>query len=161
MGAVSRAALRLASGILPERVQESLVPRFCGDLIAELSGTVTDGFLEALLSGMEVAFALSSSYRRNIEGFAAVFVFRTRDNRVGATAVFKSGKLSIESEPRSTFDTCISFRDADGLRKSLLAGDQNILDTMLSDPVDVEGNLSNLYRFGYLAKELTLLFGVG
>jgi hypothetical protein len=32
---------------------------------------------------------------------------------------------------------------------------------MLSDPVDVEGNLSNLYRFGFLAKELTLRLGVG
>ena len=31
---------------------------------------------------------------------------------------------------------------------------------MLSDPVDAEGNLSNLYRFGYLAKELTLQLGV-
>jgi hypothetical protein len=110
---------------------------------------------------MEVAFALSRSYRRNIEGFAAVFVFRTRDDQVGATAAFKNGRLTIESKPRAVFDTRISFRDADGLRNSLLAGDENILETMLSDPVDAEGNLSNLYRFGYLAKELTLQLGVG
>ena len=160
MGAVSQVTLRVASAILPDRVQESLVPRFCGDLVDELNGAATDGFLEALLRGMGVSFALSRSYRRNIEGFAAVMVFRTKDDRVGATAVFKSGKLKIESEARSTFDTRISFRNADGLRNSLLAGDQNILETMLSDPVDAEGNLSYLYRFGYLAKELTLMLGV-
>ena len=161
MGAVSQTALRVASVFLPGRVQESLVPRFCGDLRRELTGAVTDGFLEALLRAMEVAFALSRSYRRNIEGFAAVFVFRTRDDQVGATAAFKNGRLTIESKPRAVFDTRISFRDADGLRNSLLAGDENILETMLSDPVDAEGNLSNLYRFGYLAKELTLQLGVG
>jgi len=160
MGAIRQAVLRAASAILPERVQDSLVPRFCGDLKSELNETLTDGFLEALLRGMQVAFALSRNYRRNIEDFAAVFVFRTRDDRVGATAVFKNGRLTVESKPRPVFDTRISFRDADGLRNSLLAGDQNILETMLSDPVDAEGNLSNLYRFGYLAKELTLQLGV-
>jgi hypothetical protein len=160
MGAVSQVTLRAVSVILPNFVQESLVPRFCGALVEELNGAVTDGFLEALLRGMEVSFALSRSYRRNIEGFAAVFVFRTKDNRVGATAVFKNGKFRVESEPRSTFDTRLSFRDADGFRQSLLAGDQNILNTMLSDPVDAEGNLSYLYRFGYLAKELTLMLGI-
>ncbi len=161
MGAVSQAALRVGSVILPGRIQDLLVPRLCGDLKRELGDTVTDGFLEALLRGMAVAFTLSRSYRRNIEGFAAVFVFRTRDNSVGATAEFKGGKLKVESSPRSTYDTRISFRDAGGLRKSLLAGDQDLLATMLSDPVDAEGNLSYLYRFGFLAKELTLRLGVG
>jgi hypothetical protein len=161
MGTVSRVALSLTSGILPGRLQDALVPKFCGALTEELSGTLTDGFLEALLRGMEVAFALSGNYRRNIDGYSAVFVFRTRDGRVGATAVFKNGKFKVESQPRTTFDTCISFKNADGLRNSLLAGDANILETMLSDPVDAEGNLSNLYRFGYLAKELTLQLGVG
>jgi hypothetical protein len=160
MGAARQAALRAASAVLPERVQESLVPRFCGDLQSQLNDTLTDGFLEALLRGMQAAFALSRNYRRNIEDFKAVFVFRTRDERVGATAVFRNGSLTVESKPRSVFDTRISFRDAAGLRNSLLAGDENILETMLSDPVDAEGNLSNLYRFGYLAKELTLQLGV-
>ena len=109
---------------------------------------------------MEVAFALSRSYRLNIDGYSAVFVFRTRDERVGATAVFKNGKFKVESQPRTVFDTRVSFKNADGLRNSLLAGDANILETMLSDPVDAEGNLSNLYRFGFLAKELTLQLGV-
>ncbi len=161
MGPVRHAALRAVSAFLPERAQDSLVPRFCGDLVSELNETLTDGFLEALLSGMQVAFALSRSYRRNIEDFEAIFVFRTRDDRVGATAVFSKGRLTVESDPRPVFDTRISFRDADGLRNSLLAGDANLLETMLSDPVDAEGNLSNLYRFGYLAKELTLQLGVG
>lgn len=160
MGAVKQAMLRAASAVLPERVQNSLVPRFARDLQSQLNNALTDGFLEALLRGMQAAFALCSSYRRNIEDFNAVFVFRTVDERVGATAVFHHGRLDVESQPRAIFDTRISFRDANGLRNSLLAGDSNILETMLSDPVDAEGNLSNLYRFGYLAKELTLQLGV-
>ena len=161
MSAVKQSALRILSGILPGRVQDSLLPRFCADLKRELSEAATDRFLEALLWGMHAAFALSRGYRKNIEDFKAVLVFRTRENHVGATAVFNQGKMSVEFEPRSTFDTRLSFRDAEGLRKSLLAADQDILDTMLSNPVEVDGNLSCLYRFGFLAKELTLRLGVG
>ncbi len=153
-------ALRAMSAVLPERAQDALVPRFCGDLKSQLTETLTDGFLEALLRGMAAAFALSRSYRRNIQDFSAVFVFRTVDDHGGATAVFRKGRLNVESAPRSVFDTRISFHDAEGLRNSLLAGDENLLQTMLSDPVEAEGNLSNLYRFGFLAKELTLQLGV-
>jgi hypothetical protein len=132
---------------------------FFENLRNELNVRLTDGFLEALLRGMQVAFTLNPEYRRNIEGFDAVFVFRSKDG-VGATAVFHDGTLNVESEPRPVFDTRISFRNAEGLRNSLLAGDANLLDTMLTDPIDAEGNLSNLYRFGYLAKELTLQLGI-
>jgi len=161
MNSVGETALRTLSFILPGGVQESLLPRFCGDLKRELSETATDKFLDSLLWGMQTAFALSRSYRKNIADFKAVFVFRTRGNHVGATAVFDKGRMNVDFEPRPVFDTRISFRDADGLRRYLLAGDQDILDTMLSDPVDVDGNLSCLYRFGFLAKELTLRLGVG
>ena len=132
---------------------------FFENLRNELNVRVTDQFLEALLMSMGAAFTLNEDYRRNIEGFEAVFVFRTKDG-VGATAVFHDGTLTVEREPRPVFDTRISFRDAEGLRKSLVAGSQNLLDTMLSDPIDAEGNLSNLYRFGFLANELTTQLGI-
>ncbi|MBI4876299.1 MAG: hypothetical protein HY822_16815 [Acidobacteria bacterium] len=158
---VRRSALRAASRVLPERMQDSLLPGFCGDLKRELGETATDQFLQALLLGMDAAFALSGEYRKNIEGFRAVFVFRTRNDDVGATAVFQDGDMRVEFEPRDSFDTRLTFKDAEGLRASLLAGDEDLLNTMLTNPVEAEGNLSNLYRFGFLAKELTLRLGVG
>jgi hypothetical protein len=160
MGKVKRTALQVLSGILPDAAQDQMAARFCGDLKRELTEAVTDAFLESLLRGMQTAFALSRGYRKNIDGFQAVYVFRTRDNRVAATAVFRNSSMTLESEPRSTFDTRLTFRDAEGLCSSLLAGDQDILNTMLSNPVDVDGNLNCLYRFGYLAKELTLRLGI-
>ena len=58
MRTVRGAALRTISGILPGPVRDSMVSGLCGDLKRELEETVTDGFLESLLWGMEVAFAL-------------------------------------------------------------------------------------------------------
>ena len=161
MGTIRPVALRAASGSLPELFQDSDLLSLCGNLRRELSDTLTDGFLEALLGGLRAAFALDGSYRENIKDFSAVIVFRTRNNGVGATAVFRDGDMSVESKPRPTYDTRLTFKDGEGLFRSLLAGDQDILDTMLTNPVEAEGNLSYLYRFGYLAKELTLRLGVG
>ena len=156
MGKMKRGALRAASYILPTPLQDRVVSRLCGDLRREMTDVVTDGFLQSLLGAMEIAFALSRSYRKNIEGFQAVYVFRTRGEEVGATALFQGGSMSVESEPRSTFDTRLTFKDAEGLLNSLVQGDENILETMLSNPVEVDGNLNCLYRFGYFTKELTM-----
>ncbi len=161
MGKTKPAALRAISSILPERLQNTLVSTLCGDLKREVTQAVTDGFLESLLTGMQIAFAVSSGYRKNIAGYRAIYVFRTKDNRVGATAVFQDGNLTVELVARSSFDTRLTFRDAEGLFNSLMAGDQDILNTMLANPVQVDGNLNCLYRFGYLAKELALRLGGG
>jgi len=160
MGTGKRFVLRAAGGLLPVGMRTSLLRSLCGDLRNELDTKLTDGFLEALLGALDIAFALDSDYRRNIEGFGAVFAFRTKDSHVGATAIFQDGNMNVEREARSRFDTRLTFKDADGLRRSLLAGDKDILNTMLTNPVDSEGNLSYLYRFGFLAKELTLRLGM-
>ncbi len=36
------------------------------------------------------------------------------------------------------------FRDSDGLKNALLAGDQDLLDMILANPIVAEGNLSYL-----------------
>jgi len=110
MGTVRRVALRAAGGLLPVGMRTSLLRSLCEDLRNELGTKLTDRFLEALLGALDVAFALDSDYRRNIEGFGAVFVFRTRDSQVGATAIFQDGNMSVEREARSRFDTRLTLR---------------------------------------------------
>jgi hypothetical protein len=160
MAGTKQATLRTASALLPPSFQNSLLAWFSQDLKREFIDGLTDGFLEALLGSMETAFALSRSYRRNIAGFNAVFVFRTEDDHVGASAVFHGGRMVLERHPRARFDTRITFKDAEGLSHSLLSGSQDILNTMLSSPVRVEGNLNCLYRFGFLSQELLLKLGL-
>ncbi len=160
MAAIRKYAARAGSHVLPERLHNRFLRCLCGPLKRELTDALTDEFVQVLLGGMEVAFLLSGSYRKNIAGFSAVLVFRTKNEAVGASAIFKGGHMSVDPAPRHAFDTRVTFRDSDGLRKALLAGDQDLLDTILANPVVAEGNLSCLYRFGFLARELTLKLGI-
>ncbi|MBZ5655725.1 MAG: hypothetical protein LAO56_10660 [Acidobacteriia bacterium] len=155
-----RSALQLASRGFPGPIQNFLVDRFARQLKAELYEKMTDDFLEALLRGMDWAFLLSGSYRRNIEGFRGVCVFRTLDNKVATTAVFEDSHMSIEDQARSTYNVRVSYQDAHALWSFLLSENQDILDSILKNTVDVDGNLNYLYRFGFLAKDLTRRLGV-
>ncbi len=160
MGAIRKYTARAGSYLVPERLENPVLRWLCGPVKRELTGRLTDGFVETLLGGMEIAFLLSGRYRKNIAGFNAVLVFRTKDERVGASAIFKDGRMTMDKSARPVFDTRVTFRDSEGLAKSLLAGDEDLLDTILANPVVAEGNLSDLYRFGFLARELTLKLGL-
>lgn len=153
-------ALRLASQVLPESIQDSLVRSFCKPLRDQFSGPLTDQFLELLLRGMEIAFALSKSYRKNIEGFQATYVFKTRDGTVGVSALFDNGKMSVDSKARPSCDTLVTYKDANALFCYLLAKEPDTLDAILAASVEVEGNLSNVYRYGFLARDLMRRMGV-
>ena len=155
-----RSALQLASRAFPEPFQNFLVGRLARQLKAELSEKMTDDFLEALLRGMDWAFLLSGSYRRNIDGFCGICVFRTLDNKVSTTAVFEDGHMSVEHQARYTYNVRVSFQDVHALWSFLLSENQDILDSILANTVDVDGNLNYLYRFGFLAKDLTRRLGV-
>ncbi len=152
---IKRLALHLASWLVPERLQDSLVARAARQLKAELCERLTDDFLESLLHAMDLAFLLCSGYRRNIRDFRGACVFRTADNRVAATAVFGNGRMKVEDQARAVYDVRVSFQDAHALWSFLLSENQDILDSILANTVDVDGNLNYLYRFGFLAKDLT------
>jgi hypothetical protein len=157
---IKRAALQLTSWLAPLRVQETLAARAARKLKAELCEKLTDDFLQNLLHGMDLAFILCSGYRSNIRDFRGACVFRTADNKVAATAVFENGRMKVEHQARASYDVRVTFQDARALWSFLLSENQDILDSILANTVDVDGNLNYLYRFGFLAKDLTRRLGV-
>ncbi len=157
---IKKLALRALSRVSPEGVRSSLHRRLCAPLAEQLYGKVTDEFLEALLRGMDLSFCLSKGYRQNIEGFDGTYVFKTDDGRVGCSAVFSGGDMEIDSQTRSPYDVRVSFKDARALWRFLLAENQDILDSILANDVDVDGNLNYIYKFGFLARDLQHRLGV-
>ena len=151
---IKKVALRILSGVFPEGVGNSLHRRLCRDLMQQLCGEVTDEFLVLLLRGMELSFCLSKGYRDNVKGFSGTYVFGTDDGQVGCSAVFADGDMSVDPKPKSPFDVRVSFQDAKALWRFLLAENQDILDSILANDVDVEGNLNYIYKFGFLARDL-------
>jgi len=157
---IKRAALSIASPVLPERINDYLVQRLAKPLRVQLCEKLTDDFLELLLKAMDLAFILSHSYRDNVRGFRATYVFRTANESVAATALFGDGKMKVEKHGVIPYDVQVTFTDAHALWSFLLSENQDVLDSILANTVDVEGNLNYLYRFGFLARDLTRRIGV-
>jgi hypothetical protein len=128
--------------------------------VEELGGTVTDGFLELLLAGMDLAFVLSRSFRKNIRGFTARYVFEAGDGRVAATADFANGKMHRSDRAKSPWTVRVSFVSTEAFWRFLFSKDQDILNSILKNEVEVEGNVNYLYKFGFMARELQRRLGL-
>jgi hypothetical protein len=126
----------------------------------EIGGIVTDKFLELLLRGLDLAFCLSKSYRRNLRDFAGRYLFQTADGLVAAAATFGKGEMHVHEEAIEDWDVRITFQDAAALRGYLFSRDQDILDSILANEVEVDGNLNYVYKFGFMARDLARRLGV-
>jgi hypothetical protein len=129
-------------------------------LVRQLEGEVTDEFLELLLHGMKLAFTLSPDYRQNLRGFRGTYVFRTADGAVAVSARFADGGMHIDADALPDWDVRVTFETPQALWSFLLSKDQDILNSILRDEVEVEGNLNYVYKLGYMARELVQRLGI-
>lgn len=126
----------------------------------ELEGTLTDKAVEMLLYAMDVAFLLLANYRRNLRGFTGSYVLRTADNKVAASALFADQKMSVRREAIASPTVTVTFKTAQALRRFLSAKEPDILDSLLANDVEVEGNLNYVYKFCFMARDLTRRLGI-
>ena len=90
--------------------------------------------------------ALSRSYREdNLEGFRARYVFATSDGKVGTTACFENGDMKVFEEAADDFTVRVRFKDAAALRRFLFAENQDVLNSLLNNEVELDGNLNYIY----------------
>lgn len=158
---LKRILLRLIPYLFSERTGLFITKIYSKRLKEELSGKVTDKLLELLLSSMDLAFCLSKGYRRNIKDFEGRYLFRTTDNLVAATATFKDGDMEVHEEAIDDWDVRITFKDAATLRAFIFSRDQDILDSLIANDVEVDGNPNYVYKFGFMARDLGRKLGVG
>ena len=126
----------------------------------ELLGKVTDMFLESLLAGMDLAFYLSKGYRKNIKDFEGRYLFRTAEDVVAAAATFKDGDMQYHREPIDDWNVRVTFKDYEALNAFLFSRDQDILDSLLENKVELDGNLNYIYKFGFMARDLGHRLGI-
>ena len=156
----TRALLRSVSLLVSQSVANSFTKMLSKGLLKEITDVATDKFLESLLNGMDLAFCLSGEYRRNIAGVKGRYLFRTADGAVAASAVFDRGNMRVRKEGIGDWNVRVTFRDAEGLRAFLFSKNQDILDSILRNDVEVDGNLNYVYKLGFMARELTRRLGL-
>jgi hypothetical protein len=145
---------------MPDLVTPILRTLLPAPLVRQLQGEVTDEFLEVLLHGMKLAFTLSGDYRRNLRGFRGAYVFRTADGAVTVSARFADGEMHVDGGALPDWDVRVTFVTPQALWSFLLSKDQDILNSILRDEVEVEGNLNYVYKLGYMARELVRCLGI-
>lgn len=155
-----RIVLRPFSFILPDWGGNRITTLFSRKLRRQLYGEVTDEFLELLLKGMDLAFCLSRGYRKNIKAFEGQYLFRTADNLVVASATFDNGNMKVHHKAIDHWDVMITFKDAEALNAFLFSKNQDILNSVLANDVEVDGNLNYVYKFGFMARDLGRRCGV-
>ncbi len=155
-----RFILRPVSYLFTDRAGSFITGLFSKSLRDQLYGAVTDKFLEILLGGMDLAFSLSRGYRKNINNFKGRYVFRTAKNDVAASATFQNGDMEWHKEAVDDWDTRVTFKDAPALMAFIFSKDQDILDSLLKNEVEVDGNLNYIYKFGFMARDLGHRLGV-
>lgn len=134
------------------------------ELSKDMQEEVTQEFLEFLLESMGVAFYLSKGYRKNIRDFEGRYIFEfesSNSNKKKITsAVFGKNRMEVSENNMEDWDVRVRFKSADALDRFLFSRDQDIVDSMLKNEVQVEGNLNYIYRFGFFARDLAHRFGM-
>jgi len=122
-----------------------------------ITSELVEEFLEVLLDVMKMVFFFDDGYRKNIEGFAGRYLFRSIDRSITVSAVFAEGKLHVDEEELPDPHVLVIFKDGKALMEFLLAENPDILGAMLRQEVTPEGNLNYLYKFAYMARHLQLM----
>ncbi len=127
----------------------------------ELSGKMTNAFIKLLLKALDTVFCLYVDYRKkNIEHFKGRYLFRTADDVVSASATFKNGDMKVPKQAIEDWDVRVTFKDSTALKEFIFSKDQDILNSLLKNDVEVDGNLNYIYKFGFMARDLAHRLGV-
>lgn len=148
------------SYVFSDRVANWFTRVFSKKLVKELQGEVTDKFLELLLTAMDAAFWFSRSFRKNLKGFNAVYVFETVDGSVHTTAQFAGSDMRVFDRRDFRCTARVIFKDPKALRSFLFSKDQDILNSLMANEVEVKGNINYIYKFGFMARDLFRRLGM-
>ncbi|MEW6369254.1 MAG: hypothetical protein AB1714_31930 [Acidobacteriota bacterium] len=146
--------------VWPDRIGQWIAQRGCKPLSKELCGAATDAFLDLLLLGMDLFFRLSKSFRRNLDGFRGRYLFRTADDQVRSGVAFHDQRMELHPEGISDWDVRVSFKNVPALKSFLFSQDQDILNSLLRNEVEIDGNLSYVYKFAFMARDLKRRVGL-
>ena len=68
--------------------------------------------------------------------------------------------MKVYDEEIDKWNVRITFKDAPALQAFLFSKNQDILDSILKNEVEVDGNLNYINKFGFMARDLMRRFGV-
>ncbi|MFC1516690.1 hypothetical protein ACFL7E_08040 [Thermodesulfobacteriota bacterium] len=141
----------------------AIVRYFWGWFLKKFPVKATDWFLDFLLKYMDLTFLVCPGYSMNIEDFRGRYLFRTNEETkagrpvVAGAVTFENGDMKVDREPEDDpdqWDVRVKFENAEALRAFIFSKDQDILESLLENKVELDGNLNYIYKFGFMARDL-------
>lgn len=158
---LKRWGLQLLSYLFSDTLAKKLARLFSRRAVERIRLEATDDLLDLLLFAMEICFILDRSYREtNLNGFTGTYVFTAAGGPIGGTARFENGRMHASAEPSSDYTVRVRFKTPVALRNFLFADSPDVLDALLEDQVELDGNLNYIYKFGFMVKDLERRLGL-
>jgi hypothetical protein len=139
----------------PASVDEHGCGHFAGkQLVNYIESEFADKFLTHLLKSMSLLFSLSRELRKNIEGFNGRYLFRISDRNIAVTADFHKNRMNVYEKEADNTNVAVTFKNHKALMNFLLSPKPDIIGSILRQDVTIDGNLSYLLKFAYMANHL-------
>ena len=117
-----------------------------------------EGFLEALLNLMSLALFLDMDFKKNIKNFNARYLFCSKDRNITVAAIFDGEHMNVSKKKIDKTNITVIFRDGKALMGFLMSPKPDILGSLLSQDITIDGNLNYIYKFAYMSKHLQLKY---
>jgi hypothetical protein len=147
---------------IPKSVGKYVTRETQRTLVKGMKGEVkiTNDTLDFLMMAMDLAFSVMKDYRENIKNFDGCYEFETRKGNSKSGAIFKDGRMKVVPEGILFPDAKVRFEDFKSLWKYIFSKDQELLDLILENKIEMEGNTNLLFKFCFMVKDLKQRFGL-
>lgn len=160
MNLIFRYLVKTSGYIIPSFIGNWFSRLFSGKLINQLKDKATDSLIELLLNGMDLCFCLSRSFRKNLTGYKGNILIETKDGAVKAGARFSNSKMTVIQESIDDWDVRIQVKNPETLRKFIFSKNNDIINAILENNVNVDGNLNHVYKFSFMIRDLANRFKI-
>ncbi len=140
-------------------IAEKYVNRHIKKLKKHLLDNLLEKAMMLLLKIMSLTFCLDKNYRKNIENFAANYLFTISQNSVDITVSFKNSKMKVKNKSTDNFDVQIVIKDFKSLLGFVTSGG-NVFEVLLNGGFYWKGNLNYILKFSYMAIHPLIKWGI-
>ena len=130
-------------------------------LNGRLTNKNTDNLLPLLLRVMDLFLCLFADYRKHIENFEGQYLLTTREGGFRSGAIFRNGYMTIPKGDMPFSDVQITFENPKSLLQFVLSRRQDILELILNNRIEINGNFNLALKFWFMVRELRQKLGLG
>jgi hypothetical protein len=109
---------------------------------------------------MDWYFCLFKDYRKNIDNFEGRYLLMTRKGGFRSGAIFKDGDMKVQDGGIPDWDAKVTFEDPQSLLKFIMSEDQDILELMLKNSMEMDGNINLILKFWFMVRDLKRRLGL-